>query len=328
MTLILSHADVAGLLSIDEIIAAVRSGLREQAAGLVQLPARTTIDSRSGQGWLRVMPAILNGSGVMGYKAMHSTPGVGVRYLVSLYDMATGALLAQIDADWLTAQRTAATAAVAADILAKPEIATVGILGSSDQSRAMLAALARVRTPGAVAVFSPTAANRRRFAAQMAERLDLSIAPVDSARAAVVGADIVLSVFRAGSEPSIAADWIGAGTHIHVGSSIRPENRELMDEVWRKATCVVVDDREHVFDSGDGRSALASGAARIDGPAELWQVLSGVRTGRQNDQDITLFKAVGTGLQDLSVAHALYRRALDRGLGREIGDFPQPRATR
>lgn len=325
MTLILAHEDVDGLLTTDEVIAAVRAGLMEQAAGQVQLPARTTVDAQSGQGWLRVMPVILNGSGVMGYKAMHSTPGIGVRYLVALYDMATGALLAQIDADWLTAQRTAATAAVAADILANPEIATVGVLGSSDQSRAMLAAVARVRTPSEVKVFSPTAENRRRFADEMAKRLSLPVTPVDAARDAVEGCDLVLSVFRAGSTPGVLAEWIAPGTHVNASSSIRPETRELEDAVWRKCAAVVVDDRDHVFESGDGRSALASGSARRDGPIELWEILGGTKSGRERSDDITLFKAVGTGLQDLSVAHALFKRATERGLGREIGDFPHPR---
>src|SRR5262249_12009625 len=115
VTLLLKHEDVAELLSLDETIAAVPSGVVEQARGAVQVPPRTTTDAASGHGWLRLMPAILNGSGLMGYKAMHSTPGVGVRYLVALYDLKTGELLAQMDADWLTSRRTAATAAVATD---------------------------------------------------------------------------------------------------------------------------------------------------------------------------------------------------------------------
>jgi ornithine cyclodeaminase/alanine dehydrogenase-like protein (mu-crystallin family) len=78
----------------------------------VQVPPRSTVDSSFGFGWLRTMPAILNGSKVMGFKAMHSTPGVGVGYFVDLYDLPSGELLATMDADWLTAQRTAAVAAI------------------------------------------------------------------------------------------------------------------------------------------------------------------------------------------------------------------------
>ena len=328
MTLILTHDDVAGILSTTEVIDAVRVGLMEQAAGKVALPPRTTVHAPAEQGWLRVMPVILGGSGVMGYKVMHSTPKVGVRYLVALYDLANGALLAQIDADWLTAQRTAATAALAADILANLTIECCGVLGSSDQSRAVLASVASVRRPDRIKVFSPTAENRDRFAAEMAALLSVSVTPVDCAQDAVEDCDLVLSAFRAGPAPVISADWIAPGAHLYAGSSILPDARELEEDVWRRSTTIVVDDRDHVFESGDGRSALASRAVRPDEAVELWEVLDGRELGRKSPGDITLFKAVGTGLQDLSVAHAIYQRAAVRGLGREIGDFPRPRATK
>jgi len=115
--LLLEHDDVAGLLAPEEIIDAMRGALLEQSKGLVQVPPRITVDSSSGFGWLRTMPAILNGSKVMGFKAMHSTPGVGVGYFVDLYDLPSGELLAMMDADWLTAQRTAATAAIGVDVI-------------------------------------------------------------------------------------------------------------------------------------------------------------------------------------------------------------------
>jgi ornithine cyclodeaminase/alanine dehydrogenase-like protein (mu-crystallin family) len=326
MTLILHHEQMVGLLEPDEIIAAVRSGLNEQADGHVQLPSRTTVDSNAGHGWLRIMPAILNGSGVMGYKAMHSTPGVGVRYVVSLYDLLTGEFLVQMDADWLTVQRTAATAALAADELSNDEIGCCAVLGSSGQSRAMLAAVARIRTPAQVKVFSPTPGNRRRFADEMSKQLNLPITPVESAQQAVEGSDLVLSIYRAGTTPGLAADWVAPGAHINACSSVRPEARELEDDVWRRSSLIVVDDREHIFESGDGISALKNGATGRDEPVELWQLVGGMKPGRQSDSDITLFKAVGTALQDLSVALAIYRRARERGLGVEIGDFPHLRA--
>src|SRR5215470_9851334 len=143
--LLLQHHEIIGLLSPEEIIETLRAALIEQSKGMVQVPPRTTVDSSSGHGWLRMMPAILNGSNVMGFKAMHSTPGVGVGYFVDLYDLPTGELLAMMDADWLTAQRTAATAAIGVDLLARKTIRTVGVLGSGEQARSMLIAASKVR---------------------------------------------------------------------------------------------------------------------------------------------------------------------------------------
>jgi alanine dehydrogenase len=325
MTLVLSHQDVSASLSVDDVIATVRAGLDEQAAGSVQLPPRITVDSTAGYGWLRLMPAILNESRIMGFKAMHSTPGIGVGYIVMLYDLPTGELLAQLDADWLTAQRTAATAAVAADLLACKQIQCVGLLGSSTQARAMLTAVSRVRNLRRAKIYSPTRSNRTTFARSMSETLNIDVVPVDSAMSAVQESDLVLSAFRAGATPVVKADWLAPGTHVNAASSVRSEARELEDEVWRKCAVVAVDDRVHALESGDGRSALASGALRAEKPAELWEIHQGRRQGRADDHAITLFKSVGTALQDLALAKAVYDLAIAKGLGKDIGAFPTMR---
>ena len=325
MTLILQAAEVAEILTLDEVREAVKSGMMEQAGGHVQLPPRLTIDAASGHGWMRLMPAILNQSKVMGFKAMHSTPGVGVRYVVMLYDLESGDLLAVIDADWLTSRRTAATAALGADVLARPSASTAGVLGSSEQARAMLSAVARVRRLRRVKIYSPTPEHRQRFAAEMSGNLGLEVIAVDDARRAFEESEIVVSIFRAGREPLILSEWIEPGTHLHAASSVRLDARELDDGVWRKSDLVAVDDLTHALECGDGVSAMASHALRREEVLGIWEVLGNSKPGRRRAEDITLFKAVGTGLQDLAVAAAMYRRARDRGCGTEIADFPRAR---
>ena len=325
MTLLLTHDDIEGILTTDEVRAAVLAGILEQGRGQVQLPPRMTTDATSGLGWLRLMPVLMNESRLMGFKAMHSTPGVGVRYLVMLYAMDTGKLLAQMDADWLTSQRTSATGAIGVDTLGTKEIAEVGILGSSEQAQAMLRAVVRVRKLPKVKVFSPTKENRNRFADTISKALGLDIVPVESARAAVAGSDLVLSVFRSGREPLIDASWIEPGTHINASSSIRPEARELKDNVWDKCDVIAFDDRTHALESGDGVSAVAGGSLAPDRSVELWEILNGSKRGRQTSREITLFKAVGTGLQDISLAAAIYSKAKSLNIGKDIGDFPRAR---
>jgi alanine dehydrogenase len=323
--LLLEHDDIAGLLSPEEVIEVLRQALLEQSKGLVQVPPRTTVDSSSGFGWLRTMPAILNGSRVMGFKAMHSTPGVGVGYFVDLYDLPTGELLAMMDADWLTAQRTAATAAIGVDTLASKTVRTVGVLGSGEQARSMLIAASKVRQLGQVNVFSPTPAHRQTFSETLGRTHGLNIKPVEHPQQAVVGCDLLLSVFRAGNAPFVATEWITPGMHICAASSVRPAARELEDDIWRKAAVVAVDDREHAFESGDGRSVIASRSFDAERAVELWQLVSGQRRGRSTDRDITLFKSVGSALQDLAIANAIYLRARQQGLGRDVSRFPRMR---
>lgn len=323
--LLLEHDDIVGLLSPEEVIEALREALLEQSKGLVQVPPRTTVESTSGFGWLRTMPAILNGSKMMGFKAMHSTPGVGVGYFVDLYDLPTGELLAMMDADWLTAQRTAATAAIGVDVLAPKTIRTVGVLGSGEQARSMLIAASKVRHLTKINVFSPTPAHREALAEKIGREQGLNITPLDRPEHAVIGCDLLLSVFRAGKEPFVSADWITPGMHICAASSVRPSARELEDAIWRRTAVVAVDDRAHAFESGDGRSAIASRSFDPERSVELWELVSGRKPGRINDSDITLFKSVGTALQDIAVAKAIYLRAKQKGLGRDLNGFPRMR---
>jgi alanine dehydrogenase len=325
MTLLLRHEEVSGLLTTDETIAAVRKGLAEQGAGEVQLPPRITIDSTSNQGWLRLMPTILNRSGYMGYKAMHSTPGVGVRYLVALYAMRSGELLAFVDADWITAWRTAAMAAVATDVLARPQVSQVGLLGSSHQARALLTCLSRVRTLPRVRVYSPNPANRARFAAEMSRELGLDVQPADGPEVVLRECDLIGSAIRPGREPVLDGEGVIAGAHVNALSAVRPEAQEIAESLWRRADVAMVDDRVHAFESGDGQAALRSGAVHMEDVPELWEVLAGKRPGRPSADAVTLFKAVGTAVQDLTLAAAIYERAKERGLGGELGAFPHLR---
>jgi ornithine cyclodeaminase/alanine dehydrogenase len=324
MALLLRHEEIVGLLTWPEIIAAVRASFAEQAAGQAQLPARTTTDSTSGHGWLRLMPGILNGLGVMGYKAMNVKPKVGGRYMVALYDLPTGALLAHLDADWLTERRTAATAAIGTDVLAAPRVEQAAMIGSGGQARGLLAALAAVRPFERAKVYSPTSANRERFAAELSAELGRPVEAVDSPQAALAGSQLVGVAVRPTDQPALHWDWLEPGTHVNAISAVRPEHRELDVAVWQRAALIGVDDRHHVFESGDGTAALAAGV-RPETTAELWELMGGQRPGRQGGADITVFKSVGTGLQDLSLAKAIYDRARERGLGLDLGEWPHKR---
>lgn len=323
MAILLKNADVEGLLSMDEVIQAVERGSLEQSRGEVRLPRRITIDV--GAGWLRVMPAALTGSGVMGFKEMHLTKGVGVRYLINLYDIPTGALLATMDADWITVVRTAATSALATRYLARPEVPRVGVLGSGEQARAHLAALSCVRPFSDVRVYSPRPERREAFCAWARREFQADARPVPDPQEAAAGADLIVAAFRASGTPVVRAAWLRPGVHVIGISSVRPDAREIEDAVWKVSDRIVVDDRAHILESGDGRSAVASGSLRPDDAVELWQVVAGQVPGRQRGEEITLFKSVGTALQDLAVARVVYERAGRRGAGSDLGEFPLPK---
>lgn len=320
MAILLRNNDVQSLVSIQDAIAAIRQGLLEQAAGQVQLPPRITVDSTNG--WLRTMPVIINRSGYMGLKVMHSTNGVGVGYIVALYDLHTGRLLAFMDADWLTVLRTAATTAVGTDYLAPQRVEQMALLGTGEQARIHLQAMAATRELGRVKVFSRDAGRRQSFAAEMSRELDCPVEPVERPESAVAGSQLVMVAIRAGREPALLGNWLERGQHVNGISSVRSEAREIDHRVWQLSDLVVVDDREHVLESGDGRNLLERAPEVCPRLWELWEVAAGRRPGRDNDQQITLFKSVGTGLQDLALAAMVYQKARERSVGLELGDFP------
>jgi ornithine cyclodeaminase/alanine dehydrogenase len=321
------------LLRDDEIRRAMESvkyidGLERMLArpdsGALRLPPRLTIDDSRSGGFLRLMPCVAYDTGYAGFKAMNMHPEHGVRYMIMLISLEDGRVVALLDADWITAYRTAATAAIAVRHLAPTNSEVVTVIGSGTQARALLEATAQTLTPRQVLVHSPTAENRERFAAEVGTRLRLQVEPVADRATALAAADVVLSAYRAGSEPTIDADATRPGSLVCGISSVRPEHREVDISLWRSSR-VVVDDLEHVRQSGDGRVAVEGGLASAEDVAELWEVLQEPALGRRADDERVLFKSVGTAEQDIALAAIVMSRAQELGLGEQIEDFPSLR---
>ncbi len=318
MTLLLTHDDVRAAVTMADAIAAMEDGFAEEGAGHALLPQR--INVKAGKGWLRVGPVVLERSGWMGFKAMNLTPGQGVRYQVHLYSVETGALHAIMDAQHLTTLRTGATSAVATRRLARPGQAVTALLGSGPEARAQLHAMQAAGFVAEARVFSPTPANREALAADFAAEYGMAIRAVASAEEACDGAGLILAAVKS-SEPVLKGEWLRPGAHVNSVGTARRDQREIDLDVFSRAARIVVDTKEGVF--GEAGDAVA--AADIVAPErvhELSALVSGAAPGRGSDEEITLFKSVGTGIQDIAVAAVIYDRARALGLGTELGEFP------
>jgi ornithine cyclodeaminase/alanine dehydrogenase len=323
MSILLNHGEVAGAVTMAEAVAAAEEGFRVQARGEFSLPPRLTAPAP--KGWLRMMPAILSGMGVMGFKAMNLSPGVGVRYVVFLYRIGDGELLAIMDAEPLTTQRTGAVSAVATKWMARADASTVGVIGSGAEAKAQLRAMAAVRQIRAARAFSPNREHRTKFAVEMSQVLGIDVSAVDSARDAVRETDLVVLAVKA-TTPVFFADWLEPGMHVNAIGSVRPEQREIDTATFRKSALVVVDYRHEAMECGDGVAAKADG---LDGAGfhELTEVVTGKVSGRADARAVTLFKSVGNALQDLALAKTIYEAAVAKGMGRDLGAFPHVKAT-
>jgi alanine dehydrogenase len=318
MALLLKHEDVQASVSMLDAIAAMEQAFAEEGEGAAFLPQR--INMKAGNGWFRVGPVALEKSGLMGFKAMNLAPGHGLRYQVHLYRIETGELLSVMDAQHLTTLRTGATSAVATRRLARKGPAAVALLGSGVEARAQLAAMHAAGFVRSARVFSPTQANREKLASDFRRDCGMEIVPVGSAQEAVAGSDMVVAAVKA-KTPVLLGSWLRPGMHVNSVGTARRDQREIDEETFRRSTRIVVDTRNGVFEEA-GDAFAARDAVEPERVHELCELVSGKAQGRTSDDQITLFKSVGTGIQDIALAGMIYERAKKQGLGTEIGEFP------
>jgi ornithine cyclodeaminase len=320
--LLISESDVRALLTMDDLIHAMRAALAEFSSGRVQQPLRTVLEVGEQHAFFGVMPAFLPKSGALGTKLVTvfgTNPARGLPShlaTIVLLDARTGELLAVMDGRYITEARTAAVSAVSAMLLARQDAGALAILGSGVQARSHLRALGRVRALRQVRVWSPSERNRRAFADEMQPETSAPIAPVSSAREAVEGADLVV-LATAAREPVVQSEWIADGAHIAAVGACRPDQREMDTALVARAR-VFVDSRTGALaEAGDLVLPLREGAfdaGKIAG--EIGELASGAIAGRQSAEEVTLFKSLGMAVEDVAAAHLAYTRATERGLGR------------
>jgi alanine dehydrogenase len=317
MTLMLGDADVRAVLGWRPAVEALRAAYRSACDG-GRYPGR--LIARGDGTWLRVLPGVPGGGGLMGAKIIAAAPRAGrVSYLIALFDQETAELVALLDGNTVTGYRTAATSALAADLLAGPGPLTVGVLGSGFEAGQHLRAVAAMRDITAARVYSPRAASRERFGRDLAD-LPVPVEPVPSAEAAVAGATLVICAARSRDEsPVLLGRWLAPGmTVVSVGSTV-PEQREVDAETIARADVIVADVVDEVLrDTGDliaARAAGAAGAGLAGRVISLADLVSGARRGRAHDGQVVLYKSVGSAVQDLAVAAMCVRAALDGGVG-------------
>lgn len=320
MVLVLRHDDVRAAVTMADAIEAMESGFREEGEGGVQQPQRTNIAIGEPKGFLRLGPCIMAHSRWMGFKAMNLAEGSGVRYQVHLYSMNDGALRAIIDAQLLTTLRTGAASAVATRRLARSGAGIVAVVGSGREAFMQLEAMRVAGYVGSAKVFSPTPANRQTFAAYFRNTLGMDIVDVDSAEAAVRGADIVVAAV-ASSKPAVMGRWLRPGVHVNSVGTARPVLREIDEEVLRRSDIIAVDTRHGVF-SEAGDCVVAREWLKPEHAVELADLVRGRAAGRSSSRQMTLFKSVGSAVQDIALAVKIYQSARAKGLGEELRDFP------
>lgn len=324
--LFLTSDDLVDLADPEDYVTAVREGYRQRGEGAPAEP-RTKLVNGDPPGMLTGYMAILPETGAMG----GYTYGAGFSerdawFVTPLFDAESGEPLAVLDGAYLNPFKTGAAGAVGVDALAREDASTLGLIGSGTQARGQLRAVATVRELDSVRVYSTTRENREAFAREMADDLGLDVEPVESSADAVSDADIVITATNA-SEPVFDGDLLEPGTHVTAMGRYDAEKHELDATTVSRATYVLDLGARADRDAGSLLAAIEEGAV---GPehvhGELGEVLVGGVSGRESDEEITVFDSGGTGIETVAAAHMLYERAREAGLGTEIEFAPASEA--
>lgn len=317
MTLFLSAEDVTALATDEVVIEAARAAVAAERDGRTILPSRLDIDHPDG--FLRVMPAVVDD--VMGLKAMTLSKGLGTRYLVLVYRRSAGDLIAMLDADEITRRRTAATTAVAGEMLAPDGVAQLALIGSGFEAEGHLRLFAARWQLENVLVYSRSRTRRESFASRMGDELGLDVRPVQRVEDAIANAPLTILATKS-SVPVVAGDAFPNGAVVLSIGSTRPDLRELDNASLARAAIMLVDDAAQVCgESGDIVAGLASGALSEDRIVSM-AALDGLdRHPRDDGRDLLTFKSVGTAVHDLSLSVALIAAARESGRGSELGEL-------
>jgi alanine dehydrogenase len=316
MTLHISEAEVRAVLTMPMAVQAVEEISRKQASGEVVVHPRRRFELPGG-GFFHYMAAADYSLGFVAMKQYTYVRGK-LRFLVPLYEMASGDLLALIEADYMGQQRTGAASGVATNYLARKNSRVAAIIGTGGQARTQLEAVAAVRKLDSARAYGREAAKRDKFCSEMSTRLGIPVQSCASASDAVRGADIVSTATTA-SHPVVNGADLAPGAHINAIGANHAHKRELDDEAIASADVIVVDSIEQSRqEAGDLIIAFHGDEICWTGVKKLSEVVAGKASGRTSDTEVTLFKSNGIASWDLAVAMKVYALAKEKGLGREL----------
>lgn len=326
-TLLLSKENVASLAVQSDVIAAVEDAYRAYSERQIEQPdyigfhcgTGGEIDFKIGHHKPRsIISAKASSGGFSDNRVNYQLPsGMGT---VLLFDSRNGALLCVMDGSLLTGLRTGASGAVSVKALARRDARTIAAIGLGHQARMQIRAIREVLEIQSIHAWHPDGEKAQAYQADIEGAFGIPVVLASSARAAVEQADILVTTTR-GKGPVVEASWVRPGTHVIAIGTDQKGKRELDPQLFAGAK-LVVDAKGQCVEKGETANALAANAIRRDQiHAEIGEVLLGLKAGRSNDDEITIFDSTGMAIQDNTTAYAIYRKALAGGVGSKFAFF-------
>ena len=322
--LILSAEDIRKVFTMRDAIESDREAFVVQAEGKAELPVRTNFDVCEG-GVSSFMPALVSSFPRAGLKivstyAKNAEKGLPVVCgTVILLDPETGMVDALIDGTELTRMRTGAVSGLATELLANEDASVGALFGTGGQALSQLEAMLTVRkfqevrisdlSPGRIDAFIEKAA-------PLAESFGAKLVAASSSDAAVDGVDVVTCVTTT-TNPVFDGAKVKQGAHINGVGTFMPHKRELDETIVTRADRIFIDNTEaSLSEAGDLIIPMREGKLKKEDIAgELGELIVGRAKGRTSKDQITIMKTVGFATLDIVIAHNIYQRAVERGVG-------------
>jgi alanine dehydrogenase len=328
MVLYLTQSDVEQVLDMKTTIEVVERGFREMGSGGVEMPTRIYLHFERHNGVLIAMPAYIQALDAAGVKIVTAYPDNPSKYnlpsviaRIMLTDPSNGQPLAIMDGTYITTLRTGAAGAIGIKYLSRKESETATIIGLGVQGRSQLLGLNEVRDIKKVKVYDAIPDACKSYARSMSKETGIEIEVAGSVEEAVNSADIVVTCTPSRT-PILRSKMITEGMHVSAIGADTKDKRELDTGVLTKIAKtgkIVVDSISQALIAGDFAVPIQEGALTgEDIYAEMGEVIVEKKRARETDKEITLFKATGLAMEDITVANEVYKLAREKGLGKEI----------
>lgn len=322
--LVLSGKDLKKNLTMKDCVEAMKGAFTALSNGEVDVPLRTAIDMKADNGGALFMPVYSSDISKVGLKTVminRDNPGKGLPFIhamVMVFDSTTGAPVALMDGEVITAMRTGAVSGLATSLLARNDAETAAVIGTGAQGETQLEGVCAVRNIKKTYVFDRDQKRAEAYAAKMSQKLEIDVIAAENNQETLSKADVICTS-TSSPVPVFNHTHIKPGVHINGVGAYRRDMAEVPPEIVQRAK-VIVDQREGCLaEAGDITQAIEQGIiteSHIHG--DLGELVSGKVCGREHDDEVTFFKSVGVAIQDLVTADLAMKLAEQKGVGQKI----------
>ena len=323
--LLLTKEQIQSILTMEDTIKVVKEGFKAFNSGRAVIPFPVGLEIQENKGEVHIKPGYLKGTDTYCIKiasGFYGNPKIGLPSgdgMILLFDAKTGVPRSiLVDRAFITDMRTAGAGALAAHCLAKKSVESVAVIGTGMQGRLQIEALSEVRDFHVLKVWGRTPANVEKYVEDMRQKLTAEIVPTNSVKDAVQNSEVVVTATPSTS-PLVKTEWVGKGMHITAMGADSPEKQELETGVLGIADKIVVDSVKQCVKLGEVHHAVEDGTITAENiHAELGEILLGLKSGRESEDEITVCDLTGIAAQDIVTSQLVYERALKEKIGSYI----------